>query len=526
MELTMEGLRDTGSDFETAIANIVDNSIAANAGVVDIQINQDFQGNVRVSIADDGDGMDREGLIAAMRYDSRRRSDPASLGKYGLGLKTASTAYCRRLSMISRNEGSAALHMATWDLDHVMREQKWILSMSDGPNEEAAGHLDEIAPRSSGTVVVWTKVDRLPGCYQDPGGKPAQRALAKKVGELQEHLAEIYQRFLDLKDNRARNIKIRLNGQDVKAWDPFQTGLSELVASETISTETESGAEVEFKVRAIILPRREDFPSDEEAKAAKLSSNRQGIYIYRQNRLIHAADWLGMFKKEPHSTLLRVEFSFDHRLDEAIHLDFKKSQIILNEDLWTWLKDQFLPAPRREAHRRYREVQKKEIIKLSEGAHDASNRHIRNNETEVGGAEVNVTNPNTGDVAVANSRGKFRLRLPVGGATRPGEVFIQPAEGVNDGLLFEPAIIDRHKAVRINTGHPYYRKVYAPNLDDSVTVQGMDSLLWALCVAELSATTDRTAENFSDMRFELSRILRKLVESLPEPVTDSDYDAA
>ena len=134
--------------------------------------------------------------------------------------------------------------------------------------------------------------------------------------------------------------------------------------------------------------------------------------------------------------------------------------------------------------------------------------------------------PNAGEVTVVNSHGKFKLKLPVGAATKPGEVFVQPVDEVSDGLLFEPAIIDQHKAVRINTDHPYYRKVYVPNLNTSVTVQGMDSLLWELCVAELSATTDKTAESFSDMRFEVSRILRKLVESLPEPITDSDVDVA
>ena len=127
-------------------------------------------------------------------------------------------------------------------------------------------------------------------------------------------------------------------------------------------------------------------------------------------------------------------------------------------------------------------------------------------------------------MSVVNSRGTFKLKLPVGAATKPGEVFIQPTDDVSDGLLFEPAIIDQHKAVKININHPYYRKVYVPNLNTSVTVQGMDSLLWALCVAELSATTDKTADNFSDMRFEVSRILRKVVESLPEPVMDLETD--
>ena len=122
----MEGLRDTGYDFETAVADLVDNSIAAGAGNIDIRINQDFRGNVRFAIADDGQGMNCNGLIKAMQYGSPERADPASLGKYGLGLKTASTAFCRRLSVISRNSGEVKPLGATWDLDRVLQEGKWI----------------------------------------------------------------------------------------------------------------------------------------------------------------------------------------------------------------------------------------------------------------------------------------------------------------------------------------------------------------------------------------------------------------
>ena len=122
-----------------------------------------------------------------------------------------------------------------------------------------------------------------------------------------------------------------MNGETVEPWDPFQKALSELVAEETVEVE---GTGAKFRVRAYILPRREEFPDDKLAREAKLSSNMQGLYIYREERLIHEADWLGMFQKEPHSTLLRIEFSFDHKLDDAFHLDIKKSQIILNDELW------------------------------------------------------------------------------------------------------------------------------------------------------------------------------------------------
>ena len=520
---TIEGLRDTGYNFETAVADLVDNSVAAGATKINIRVAQDFRGNVRLSIADDGSGMNKEGLVHAMQYGSPKRPDPASLGKYGLGLKTASTAYCRRLSLISRPSGNRRALMATWDLDHVVEKQQWLLQMSDEPDEEALQHLDEVANETSGTVVLWDKVDRMLRDYQNPTGAPARRALAKRCTDLKEHIAMTYQRFLDKSDKRARNVDIKVNGDTVTSWDPFQKGLSELVAEEAVEVEN-TGAT--FRVRACILPRREEFPDDGLAKAARLSSNMQGLYIYREERLIHEADWLGMFQKEPHSTLLRVEFSFDHKLDDAFHLDIKKSQIILNDELWIWLKDQFLTAPRREANRRYRQGRQKDISNKARNAHEASNNSIRNKEAEVGGVEVNISNPNTGEVTVKNEHGSFKMKLKISSAAKPGEVFVQPAEDVVDGLLFEPAVIEQHKAVRINTQHPYYHKVYVPNLSSSVTVQGMDSLLWALCVAELSATTDKTAEAFMDMRYEVTRILRKLVESLPDPEADEDADVA
>lgn len=516
-ERVIVGLRDTGYEFNTAVADIVDNSIAANATNIVLDLKADFRGNIQLMIADNGDGMDRQGLIDAMRYGSKARPNPASLGKYGLGLKTASTAFCKRLSVISRPDGNTPALMATWDLYHVAKVNKWSLLVSDKCDEESLESLEGVAPGCSGTVVLWEEVDRLIKDYSAPSGKPAQKALKAKEDALRQHLAMIYQRFLDPNDKRAQNVNIELNGVPVVAWDPFQKGLSELVAEETIQVQMESDKEASFVVRAFILPRREEFPDDELAKKAMLTNERQGIYIYRENRLIHDADWLGLYQKEPHITLLRVEFSFDHRLDDAFHLDIKKSQIILNEDLATWLQESFLPAPRREANRRSREGQQKSISKKGSSAHDTSNNNIRNREAAAGGPKVGTVDPVAGTAEIDNKYGKTRLKLTIASAKRPGEVFVQPVDGINNGLLFRPAIIEQHKAVQINTSHPYYHKVYVPNLNRSVTMQGLDSLMWALSVAELSTVQDGTAAMFQDMRYEISRILEKLVETLPEP---------
>ena len=518
----IEGLRDTGYEFNTAVADIIDNSIAAEAEIVDIRITMDYRGEVRISIADNGIGMDKEQLVNAMKYGAQYREDPASLGKFGLGLKTASTAFCKRLSVLSRPDGSSPVLQATWDLDHVVRKGEWELLLPD-PDREAEDVLNEVATDHSGTIVTWDMVDRLFGRdYQDPGGKFAQNALKRMTASLKEHVGMVYQRFLDHDDSRARNLQIIIDGELIKPWDPYCEKYSELVAEDTQQIEMPDGEVADFTVRAFVLPRREDFPDDESGKLAKISNDRQGIYIYREQRLIHDADWLGMYQKEPHGTLLRVEFSFGHDLDEAFRIDIKKSKITLNVTLLDWLKDEFLPPPRRAAEQRYRKGLKKKVTKKSVDVHDSSNASIRTKEEELDTADVRIIDNDTGDVEVTNREGKVRLKLRISSATREGQCFVEPTEGIDDGMLWEPCIIDGHKAVRINRGHPYYHKVYVPNFSSGVTVQGMDSLLWALCAAELGTVNEATKRHSGELRYEVSRLLRRLVDDLPEPDLESD----
>jgi hypothetical protein len=212
-------------------------------------------------------------------------------------------------------------------------------------------------------------------------------------------------------------------------------------------------------------------------------------------------------------------------LDDAFRIDIKKSQIALSEDLWNWLADQFLPAPRRAADDQYRKGQRKKAHERAESSHDSSNVSIGSKEADLDTAKVKVVDPKSGEVEVTNKEGKVRLRLKLGKASRPGEFFVQPVESIEDGMLWQPALIENHKAVQVNTGHPYYHKVYVPNLTSGVTIQGMDSLLWALCAAELGTINEATKRHFAELRFEVSRLLRRLVEDLPEPELDANEAA-
>ena len=191
----IEGLRDTGYTFNTAIADVIDNSIThGNASKISVGIDMDLDGKILVTIADNGIGMELEKLINAMKYGSQALDDPLSLGKFGLGLKTASTAYCRRLSVLTRPKGGNEYLKAVWDLDHIAEVNAWKLLMED-PSAADLQYLNGVS-EDSGTVVIWEKVDRAIKEYQSPTGSAARRALTKLKERLEFHISLVYQKYL------------------------------------------------------------------------------------------------------------------------------------------------------------------------------------------------------------------------------------------------------------------------------------------------------------------------------------------
>ncbi len=514
----VEGLRDTGYVFNTALADIVDNSLDAAATVIKVNIHMDIAGEVSISVADNGCGMNEQELLNAMKYGSRSLEDPSRLGKFGLGLKTASTAFCRRIVVTSRGSEDNGTNKAVWDLDHIAEVDMWELLFEETTEEEDM-FFEEITEGGSGTIVRWDKTDRLLKDYSDPGGTHARRALIRVVDDFKGHAAMVYQRFLDTGDTRARNVELFINGEQVHARDPFcrSEKETEVVASKTMYATMPDGRKIDFNVVASVIPRRDQFSNERAAKIAQISNDMQGFYIYRENRLIHYGDYLGMRRVEPHTTLLRIEFFLDHKLDDKFNMDIKKSRILLDSELYYWLQNSFLPAPLNAADQRYRMKQRIVTAELAKSAHDASNTNIESKEEELHMSEIIITNKETGQVEVTNRQGTITISLPIIDPSKPGEMVVQPVDGIQDGLLWEPALIDGHHAVRINTGHPYYYKVYTPNLVSGAMIQGMDSLLWALCEAELGTVNQHTKQHFSELRFEVSRLLRRLVEDLPEP---------
>ena len=134
----------------------------------------------------------------------------------------------------------------------------------------------------------------------------------------------------------------------------------------------------------------------------------EGFYVYRENRLIYFGGWLDIYTNDPHISLLRVNFSFDHTLDDAFNVDIKKSRILLNEDIYEYLKEQFLPAPKRAAEDVYRKGQTKAVQGKTIGAHDGSNANIDSKAQSVEAAKIDVIDANKGTVSISNSQGHLR----------------------------------------------------------------------------------------------------------------------
>lgn len=511
----MEGLRDTGYDFNTAIADIVDNSIAADATKVEINILLAPDQSITVYIADNGCGMGHNELHNAMRYGSNKRPNAASLGKFGLGLKTASTAFCKCLSVVSRDTGSEDVLKAQWDLDYIVEKNNWLLRWPE-VTEDELDMLDAAADGGHGTLVVWEKVDRLMRQYTSMAH--ANKALKRIEESLRFHLSMTYQMFLDHECTSAPNVKINLNGVPVIFWDPFCTKIegTDVLLDLKQDVELPDGTTAPLELKACVLPDINSFKTSDDKEYARVSNDRQGFYVYRENRLIHYGDWMGMFTKEPHGSLLRVYLAFDHKLDEYLNVDIKKSRILMDDGLYNSIKNA-ISASRREADSRYRNGMKKKVAKQGQDAHSQSNNNIDRKASSVEASRVKITDAAANKVEVTNSQGTFTHTLSIRTSTKPGQYRVIPVPSIDDGLLWNPCMTDGKKGVELNQSHPYYLKVYQPVLDKSNLVTGMDALLWALAEAELSTFNDETREQYEDMRIQVSRCLRKLVADLPDP---------
>ncbi|MBM7046252.1 ATP-binding protein [Rhizobium lusitanum] len=314
----LRSLRGLGYSPETALADLVDNSLAAGARQVRIRLEW-RDSNPIVEILDDGAGMSFDRLVEAMRFggvgpDAER--DGGDLGRFGLGLKTASLSQCRELTVASRREGVVA--RLAWDVDHVGKEWR-----ADAPDESPPGELAaEFESSGDGTLVSWGRMDRFGGLWGLD-----RDAFNDRISDIRAHLAMTFHRFLS---GEARRLAIIVNGRPLAAWDPFCRGHDATIALPRDIIRSPDGA---ITARPYILPHRDRFASEREWEDAGGQGGwieRQGFYVYRGDRLVSAGGWLGLggaraWTREESSRLARIALDLPVAMDEAWRIDIRKS---------------------------------------------------------------------------------------------------------------------------------------------------------------------------------------------------------
>lgn len=516
-----EGLRDTGYDLNTAIADLIDNSIAANATFIDVRIGVKENGDPVVGVGDNGHGMDEEMLINCMRYGSQTEDSATHLGKFGLGLKTASTAFCRRLVVASRAGANEKALQAVWDLDRLAQSGEWELEFSPA-DAETLEYLDLCTQKGPGTAVIWQKIDRLLTAEAEPASHEFASGSLDDIDErlnritknLREHLAMVFQRYLDPAWEDTRTVRLCLNGEVVEPWDPFCKEFSDGAGTHILTVSI--GEDVApITITAHLLPRAETLPEDVRA-AARIDTNRQGIYVYRENRLIHGPDWLNIQAADPIWTLLRVSLSFDSRVDSVFMVDIKKSRVLINEHLYAWLKKSFLPSLLQKAEERWRQGAAETTRQTSETRHAVSDNVIAQHLPSLRKADVLEIRAESNEALVRNNSGTAKASVNIISDENSPLRHIYVEAAAHDDLLWEPALINGAPAVALNVGHPFYTRVYMPNEQNSPLVQGLDMLFWCLAQAEVNNVTEESRERFTALRAEFARNLGKLAQILPE----------
>ena len=311
-------MRDIGYTLETAIADLIDNSITAGARNVDVRCVPGAEDPI-LTVTDDGCGMDENEIIDAMRHgriQGRETCDPNDLGKFGLGLKTASFSQCKRLAVISRNNGR--LSGAEWDLSIVDARDEWVISILD-PDEIA--RLQGVSvPHPSGTAVVWRDLDRL------TEGIASSEIISEKLASVVDHLGLVFHRFLAGEVGWHDSLAITVNGHVVSAADPYFTGNPATQALPEQSIEVIPGHCV--AIQPYVLPHFSKLRGDTGSMDSDLATFRenQGGYVYRNCRLIAWGDWFGIRPKKEVTKLARVRIDYTRTLDDHWTIDIKKSK--------------------------------------------------------------------------------------------------------------------------------------------------------------------------------------------------------
>jgi hypothetical protein len=339
-EYLIKSIAEQGYSLESALADLMDNSISANADKIEVLIKMD-QEPFTLFLADNGDGMDEETLKVNMHFPSTSPTNLRNsndLGRFGLGMKTASFSQTRKFTVISRKKGTTRYSGRTWDIE-ILKNNKWNLLVNT--EEEINNLLNEYKKQSqenfnsyehyeANTIIIWYGLYKYEEYLEESNRKTA---LKKEITEVTaDHLSLVFHRFLDRKKSP---LNIRINNVMLNPFNPFPTNENDL---RPIEFKQKGFGTDSIKLEGFILPSR----CIDETKQSNITqwttkhrslTDMEGIYIYRADRIILFGGWNGLIKKAPRLQLARLRVEIGNSVDHLLHLNVAKSQVIIPHDL-------------------------------------------------------------------------------------------------------------------------------------------------------------------------------------------------
>lgn len=319
-DILMISMRAMGYSFESAIADIIDNSISAFASNIWLRFPID-PADCYVAICDDGFGMNKEELFDAMKYGSeqkRGRRAEDDLGRFGLGLKAASLSQCRKLTVASKKDGIISAYI--WDLDVILEKKDWYMIECSEKDISNIKQISWLKNCNSGTIVVWENFDLI---EKSSGNVYAE--LSKFQESTADYLSLIFHRFIN--KSGINKLSIKVNTYELKGFDPFlenhpKTNVRKRVE---IPVEDSDGVERMVSIQPFVLPFQKDLSADDKKLSGGIENYRskQGFYVYRNERLIVWGTWFGRHRDEL-TKYARVRVDIPNTLDDIWGIDIKK----------------------------------------------------------------------------------------------------------------------------------------------------------------------------------------------------------
>ena len=375
-EFLIKSISEQGYSFEAALADLIDNSISADASQVEILIDTNNT-PYTLFIADNGIGMNEQQLKNCMRFPSKSPDDERvnnDLGRFGLGMKTASFSQTRKFTTLTRVRDTDKYSARTWDLE-LLKNNKWnlLVNSPESIKKQLEQYLEISNSRFNGfnnfdanTIIVWEGLYKFEQYLKE---KNRENALFKEIEIIAEHLSLTFHRFME-----KNNFQIRINNQLLKPFNPFPTKEKDF---RSLEFRKRNFGKDSIKIEGFILPAR----SIKESKSGlskwtiknRSLMDMEGIYIYRADRLILFGGWNGLIKKAPRLQLARLQVDIGNHADHLLHLNVAKSQVIIPHELknafQSYIDDLKLEAEREYFNRgikQFKETKEKNNIQLFE----------------------------------------------------------------------------------------------------------------------------------------------------------------